>query len=109
MSLDARLALKDAGLELSEDTFLSKDLRRHPEIVLGADLILTMTGEQKKLLLEAFANLDPSKVQTWLGFVNEEGDIEDPCGKGTEGARACLMTLQRTLPRVVEHLLELTL
>jgi protein-tyrosine-phosphatase len=109
MSLDARLALKDVGLDLDENTFRSKDLKRHPEAVLGANLILTMTHEQKRMLSETFQSLDPNKVHTWLGFVNEPGDVEDPCGKGPEGAMACLETLQRTLPPMIKGLLGLAL
>jgi protein-tyrosine-phosphatase len=42
-SLDARLALRDEGIHLAENDFVSTDLRRHRDLLAGADLILTMT------------------------------------------------------------------
>src|SRR5438552_16152235 len=46
-SLDARLLLREEGIHLTETTILSTDLRRHPEVVASADLILAMTARQK--------------------------------------------------------------
>ena len=46
-SLDARLALRDEGIHLGENEFLSTDLRRHRDMLAGADVILTMTVLQK--------------------------------------------------------------
>jgi protein-tyrosine-phosphatase len=109
MSLDARLSLKAAGIELDENAFRSKDLRRHPEAVAGAGLVIAMTQEQCSLLLDAFPELNPGIVHTWLALADESGDIEDPCGKGPEGAGACLRELERTLPSVVKNLLGLAL
>lgn len=109
MSLDARLSLKGAGIELDENAFRSKDLRRHPEAVAGAGLVIAMTQEQRSLLLDAFPELNPGIVHTWLALADESGDIEDPCGKGPEGATVCLRELERTLPSVVKNLLVLAL
>src|SRR5262249_3611419 len=49
-SLDARLALRDEGIQLGENDFVSTDLRRHRDLLAGADLILTMTVLQKQML-----------------------------------------------------------
>src|SRR6185295_15291475 len=49
-SLDARLALRDEGIQLGENDFVSTDLRRHRDHLAGADLILTMTVLQKQML-----------------------------------------------------------
>jgi hypothetical protein len=61
------------------------------------------------LLLDAFPEINPGIVHTCLGLADEAGDIEDPCGKGPEGAGACLRELERTLPSVVNNLLGLAL
>jgi len=42
-SLDARLALREVGIELAEDGMASTALRDHPEILHGADLVVAMT------------------------------------------------------------------
>ena len=49
-SLDARIVLREAGIDLAEDAITSTDLRRHRELLTAADLILTMTAEQKTLV-----------------------------------------------------------
>jgi protein-tyrosine-phosphatase len=49
-SLDARLVLRDEGIHLGENEFVSTDLRRHRDQLAGADLILTMTVLQKQML-----------------------------------------------------------
>ncbi len=46
-SLDARIVLREEGIHLGETAIVSTDLREHPEVVAGADLILTMTAAQK--------------------------------------------------------------
>ena len=109
ISLDARLALKETGIDLEENSFRSKDLRRHPEAVTGASLIIAMTQDQCFLLKEAFPELNPGIVRTWLALAGESGDIEDPCGNGLEGAVACLRELERTLPSIVKNLLGMAL
>src|SRR4051812_40220929 len=48
-SLDARLALKEVGIELAEHAMASTALREHPEILTHADLVVTMTTEQSAL------------------------------------------------------------
>jgi len=62
-SLDARLLLREDGIHLTETAILSTDLRRHPEVVAAADLILTMTARQK-LELAAVPESDGRPVFT---------------------------------------------
>jgi len=76
-SLDARLALRDEGIQLGENDFVSTDLRRHRDLLAGADLILTMTGLQKQMLA-SFDEARGRPVFTLREFVGEEGDIDDP-------------------------------
>ena len=47
-SLDARLVLREDGIHLAEDTIVSTDLKAHGDVLAAADLILTMTEEQKR-------------------------------------------------------------
>ena len=49
-SLDARIVLRDDDIHLAENAFASTDLRRHREIVAAADLIVTMTAQQKAII-----------------------------------------------------------
>ena len=49
-SLDARIVLREDDIHLSETAFTSTDLRRHPEIVAAADVIVTMTAQQKETI-----------------------------------------------------------
>ena len=49
-SLDARIALRDEGILLGENDFVSTDLRRHRDHLAGADVILTMPVLQKQML-----------------------------------------------------------
>jgi protein-tyrosine-phosphatase len=103
-SLDARLLLREDGIHLTETAILSTDLRRHPEVVAAADLILTMTGRQK-LELAALPESDGRPVFTLKEFVGEEGDIADPVGQGEDIYRACRDEIKRCLELSLDRLL----
>jgi len=79
ISMDARLAMKDVGIELSESA-LSIDLKKHPQLLEESDLILTLT-EQHKQEIQNFYNIDNKKILTIKEFGGENGDIEDPSMK----------------------------
>ena len=102
-SLDARLVLREEGIELSETAILSTDLRQHPDLVASADLILTMTARQK-LELRALAGADARPVFTLREFAGEDGDITDPMGQGDEAYRACRDLIKRCLERSIDRL-----
>ncbi len=103
-SLDARLALREEGIHLPEDAVTSTDLKRHPDLVAEADLILTMTAPQKEML-RAFAETTGRPVFTLKEFSGEAGDIADPAGEGEAGFRACRDEIKRCLGRSLERLL----
>lgn len=105
-SLDARLALRDEGVHLGENEFVSTDLRRHRDQLAGADLILTMTVLQKQML-EAFDEARGRPVFTLREFVGEEGDIDDPATQGVDVFRACRDEIKRCLEKSVPRLLML--
>jgi len=85
ISLDAKLVMKEIGIKLS-DIEVSIDLKKRPELIRQADLILTLTEKHKKEVLE-YNNSRENKVQTLREFAGESGDIEDPSMKGVEGFR----------------------
>ncbi|MFX1326971.1 MAG: low molecular weight protein arginine phosphatase [Promethearchaeota archaeon] len=79
ISLDARLVMEELGIELS-DSALSVDLKKHPEFIEEADLILTLTNDHKEEINDLF-NVNNKKVLTIKEFGGGSGDIEDPSMK----------------------------
>jgi protein-tyrosine-phosphatase len=105
-SLDARIVLREAGIDLAEEAIISTDLRRHRELVVEADLILTMTAEQKALV-QAMADGAGRSVYTLAEFAGGAGDIRDPMGQDEERYRATRDEIRRCLERSIERLLRL--
>ena len=103
-SLDARLALREVGIHLAEDGLASTDLRRHPDVVAEADLIVTITAAQRTML-RALGAADGKPVVTLRELGGEEGDIEDPAGQGEEVFRACRDEIRRALEQAIDRLL----
>ena len=85
ISRDAIDAMKEVGIDLSEES-LSMDLKRHPELLEGLDLILTLTDKHKREVME-FNSVDNIKIYTLKEFAGEYGDINDPSMKGLDGFR----------------------
>lgn len=105
-SLDARLVLREAGIDLAEDAITSTDLRRHRHLVAQAALVLTMTAEQREVV-RGFPEADGRPVFTLREFAGEAGDIADPVGSGEERYRACRDEIRRCLERSLDRLLAL--
>ncbi|GAH42482.1 unnamed protein product, partial [marine sediment metagenome] len=76
---------KDIGITLSEDA-VSIDLKKRPELIKQADLILALTEKHKEDILK-YNNSGDNIVLTLREFAGEKGDIEDPSMKGFEGFR----------------------
>jgi protein-tyrosine phosphatase len=95
-SLDARLALREVGIDLPEHAMASTALREHPEILAEADLVLTMTAEQTALV-RALANGRGIEVISLAELAGEHGDIADPAGQGEEAFRAARDEIMRCL------------
>jgi protein-tyrosine-phosphatase len=104
-SLDARLVLREVGIHLAEDEFTSTDLRRHPELLDEAAVIVTMTADQKQVLAELGAA--PRPVLTLRELAGEAGDIGDPVGQGEDVYRACRDEITRCLDKGFDRLLTL--
>ncbi|HEY7520651.1 MAG TPA: low molecular weight protein arginine phosphatase [Methylomirabilota bacterium] len=102
-SLDARIVLREAGIDLGEAGITSTDLRRHRHLVTGADLILTMTAEQKALVV-ALTETDGRPVFTLGEFAGGAGDIRDPMGQDEDRYRATRDEIRRCLERSMDRL-----
>jgi protein-tyrosine-phosphatase len=104
-SLDARLVLREIGIHLAEDTLTSTDLKRHLDLLEEADVVVTMTLDQKQVVVE----LDPGArpVLTLRELAGEAGDIGDPVGQGEDVYRACRDEIARCLQKGFERLLRL--
>ena len=103
-SLDARIVLREDGIELTEDGMVSTDLKRHRHLMAEADLILTMTAAQKDLV-GVYAEADGRPIFTLKEFAGEPGDIGDPATQGEDVFRACRDEIKRCLDRALDRLL----
>lgn len=103
-SLDARLVLREDGIELALDGLVSTDLRRHRHLMAEADLILTMTAAQKEAI-GVFSETHGRAVFTLKEFAGENGDIGDPATQGEAAFRACRDEIKRCLERAFDRLL----
>ena len=101
-SLDAKIALRDIGLEVSGE-ISSTDLRQHPERVAEAALIVTMTDEQTQII-RSYPEARDKTVLTLRELAGEAGDIADPVGQSEEGFRACRAEIERCLGGAIEGL-----
>ena len=106
-SLDARLILREHGIHLEAEDFVSTDLKRHRDLIEEAHLILTMTEEQKDML-DAYPEAGGKPAYTLKEFASEEGDIDDPAMQGEDAFRARMVEIQRCLENSFEDLLRLS-
>jgi protein-tyrosine-phosphatase len=104
VSLDTRMVLRDVGIHLDEEA-TSTDLKRHPELLREADVVIAMTGQQARELRERFIVPEALEVYTLRAFVSEAGDIEDPFEKGDLVFAACREEIMRLVPRVIDRIL----
>jgi protein-tyrosine-phosphatase len=105
-SLDARLVLREEGIHLTEETIVSTDLKAHREVLAGADLILTMTDEQKSLV-HAHTDAADLAVFTLSEFAGASGDIRDPVGQDEARYRFTRDEIKRRLEEALPRLLRL--
>jgi protein-tyrosine-phosphatase len=104
VSLDTRMTLKSIGIEIGEEA-TSTDLKRHPELLEGADLVIAMTTQQERDLRERFPAAAARQVFTLRAFAGEAGDIDDPFEQGHEVFDICRDEIGRLIPRVADRLL----
>jgi len=104
VSLDTRMALRDIGIHLGEEA-TSTDLKRHPELLAQADVVIAMTEQQASDLRQRFAVPPALEVHTLRAFVREAGDIEDPFEKGELVFAECREEIMRLVPRAIDRIL----
>ena len=105
VSLDTRLALREDGIHIDEE-LTSTDLKRHPELLDDADLVLAMTEGQARDLLEQFPSAAGRPVYTLRSFAGENGDIEDPYEQGDQVFAACREEIKRLVPVIIDRLMD---
>ncbi|TFG18075.1 MAG: hypothetical protein EU531_01245 [Promethearchaeota archaeon] len=101
ISMDAKLAMKEVGIELPKDS-LSINLKKHPHLIEEADLILTLTQKHKEEL-NNYIGKDHKPIFSLKEFAGEYGDIEDPSMKGIEGFRKARDEIHRVLTKAMEN------
>lgn len=103
VSLDARLVLRDEGIELPPDS-VSTDLKRNRHLIEEADLILAMTREQIRMLREGWPEAAGKEICTLREFAGGAGDIEDPAGRDESVFAACRDEIKACLERALKRL-----
>jgi protein-tyrosine-phosphatase len=104
VSLDTRMTLREIGIDIGDEA-TSTDLKRHPELLEEADLVIAMTDQQARDLAARFP-LDHSLiVRTLRSFAGEAGDIDDPFEQGDSVFSECRREIERLIPRVVDRLM----
>jgi protein-tyrosine-phosphatase len=103
VSLDTRMVLRDIGIHLGEDA-TSTDLKRHPELLHDADVVIAMTEQQARDLRQRFPVPDHLEVHTLRAFAGETGDIDDPFEKGDMVFAQCREEITRLIPSVIDRL-----
>jgi protein arginine phosphatase len=104
-SLDARIVLREIGIRLAEEEFVSTDLKRHMELLEGAWVVVTMTTDQKQTVRELDTGSRP--LLTLRELAGESGDIADPVGLGEDVYRATRDEIVRCLDKGFDRLLTL--
>lgn len=105
VSLDARLALRDHGIDVGEDV-TSTDLKRNPHLLEQADLILAMTAEQKQIV-DRMPGAGSKRVYTLREFIGECGDIADPATRDETFFHQTCAEIKRCLEQALPRLLAL--
>ncbi|MFZ1889599.1 MAG: hypothetical protein WAU33_16370 [Candidatus Binataceae bacterium] len=105
VSLDTRLVLRDVGIDIGEEA-TSTDLKRHPEILDRADLVIAMTEQQARELVEKFPGAHGRNVYTLRSFTGTSGDIDDPYEKGDLVFAECREEINRLLPSLIDRLFD---
>ncbi len=103
VSLDARLVLREVGIELPPGAGAT-DLKRQRHLLAEADLILVMTDEQRRMLA-AFPEAIGKAVLTLRELAGESGDIADPSMQDEHVFRHCRDEIARCLTTGFDRLL----
>lgn len=100
-SLDARLALREHGIEIPPDN-AAVDLKANRHLLRAADLIIAMTAEQVRMLGDSFPEAAGKDVCTLRQLSGRDGDIDDPAGQDESVFAACCAEIKRSLERALD-------
>jgi len=103
ISLDARLVMKEIGINLPEDS-LSIDLKKHPKLIYDSNLILTLT-ERHKEEIRRFIKSNNKVILTLKEFAGDSGDIADPSMKELNGFRSAREEIKECIIKGLEKYL----
>ena len=103
VSLDTRMTLRDIGIDIGDEA-TSTDLKRHPELLEEADLVIAMTEQQARDLADRFPLDESLTVDTLRSFAGEAGDIDDPYEKGDMVFAECREEIHRLVPTIIDRL-----
>jgi protein-tyrosine-phosphatase len=105
VSLDTRLVLREEGIHLDQEA-TATDLKRHPELLEAAEVVITMTRRQAEELRQLFPAAAERPVYTIRSFAGQdEGDIEDPFEKGDIVFAAVREQIKLLIPAVADRIL----
>jgi len=104
VSLDARFVLREVGIDLPQGAGAT-DLKRQRHLVSAADVILVMTEEQRRMLLDNFPEAAGKTVWTLREMAGESGDIEDPATRDEDFFRHTRDEITRCLEQGLERLI----
>jgi len=79
--------------------------KRQRHLVSAADVILVMTEEQRRMLLENFPEAAGKHVLTLRELAGESGDIEDPATRDEDFFRHTRDEITRCLEQGLERLI----
>ena len=96
ITLDVKWLLQEEGISM--DNFRSRDLKGHEELLAEADLVLTMSREQKERV-RLLPEIDGKGIYTLKEYVGEAGDIADPWGN--DAYALCRDEIKRCLQKLV--------
>lgn len=103
VSLDARFVLREVGIDLPQGAGAT-DLKRQRHLLSEADVILTMTDEQRRML-GAFPEAEGKTVMTVRELAGESGDIADPAMQDEDVFRRTRDEITRCLTSGLARLL----
>jgi protein-tyrosine-phosphatase len=105
VSLDTRLALREDGIHLDQEA-TATDLKRHPELLEQAEVVIAMTRRQAEEVKRLFPVAAQRPVYTLCSFAGgNEGDIEDPFEKGDTVFAAVREEIKLLIPAVADRIL----
>ena len=103
VSLDTRMALRDDGIDIGDEA-TSTDLKRHPELLEQTDLIIAMTEQQARELVERFPGARWRPVSTLRSFAGEAAISTTPSNRATRYSPNAATRSIGSIPPIIDRL-----